>query len=248
VQDTNTATEPGNNPAPLVGDPNDRVDIAPAFGTTGNPPIELKQLDDAPTGSGVDSTESKTTEPGDWPMRRELALILTQIGFERDRQIEMYSPGQDDSLTEFDWATRRQTYELRLARDVSEPAFDTTKDSLIKLAAICVAQLEALERSRKRIAVGIEGSETATFRDVVQQRADRDGFRVTREFVRSDLPSISIFVRTRDLPVTRSELAQMREESWRKVVRDAAAPSLDKLTEREVFERDHLSMPKREAD
>jgi hypothetical protein len=181
-------------------------------------------------------------------MRHELALVLTEIGFERDRQLEMYPTSLDDAHTEFDWATRRQTYEMRLAQDVSEPAYDTTKDSLTKLAAICVAQLEALGR-RRRPLMDIRGSGDAAsllrngFRDVVQQRVDRDGFRVTREFVRADLPSISVTIQVGHLPVSRSELANMSEESWRQVVRDAASPALDKLTERAIYEHDHLSEP-----
>jgi hypothetical protein len=213
------------------------------------------EYSDVATGSGEETEDpprASTTSGAAvmWPMRRELALILTWIGSERGRQSEKYSLEQDDALTEFDWASRRQTYEMSLARDVSEPTFDTTRDSLVKLAAICVAQLEALERSRSKIVdfhreAAYDGAPVtrSEYRDVVQQQTQRDGFRVTREFARRDLPSISVFIRTDHLPVSRTELATMSEEGCRRVVADAARPSLDKLTEREIYEQEHLSEP-----
>jgi hypothetical protein len=101
VQDTNTATEPGNNPTPLVGDPNDRSPATEATSDTAGSgelaDLNSRRFDDLDAG---DSTEDPpppaVARPLTWQMRSELALVLSEIGFERDRQIEMYPADTDD--------------------------------------------------------------------------------------------------------------------------------------------------------
>jgi hypothetical protein len=260
VQDSHAET--AGTPDPLVGDPNNplagppnRVSADP--NDRGNPnPFERgsewnQKLDiergtariaDASTGSVAKQiVESHRDLPEGVivPLHIPTARALTTIGFERQRQIDKYTDESDDTLTEFDWATRRQTYELRLAHDVSEPSINVTQDALVKLAALCVAQLEALDRRGVQIASASTAGSLA-YRDVVEHRVDRDGFRITREFARGDLPSISVFIRAEHLPVSKARLAAMGEEEWRQVVRDAAAPSLDTLTEHEIRVSEHL--------
>lgn len=73
-----------------------------------------------------------------------MASVLRDVAAERFKQLQKWSPEHDVEHTPSDWVNLRADYEGR-ALD-PEPDATTIRDSLVKVAALALAQVEAFDR------------------------------------------------------------------------------------------------------
>lgn len=88
----------------------------------------------------------------------ELSAVYSDIKAERVRQDEQWGgPDHDDMHTREDWTWYRQKYEV-MAWSCLDAHGETARMALIKIAALAVAQLEALDRKYSPPALQSGGS------------------------------------------------------------------------------------------
>jgi hypothetical protein len=91
--------------------------------------------------------------------------VQLEISEERVRQDRQWGgPAADDERDAAHWSRLRTKFEMRLiaaARGalISEDDIDVERDSLIKLAALCVAQVESRDRIERRVERLVEETE-----------------------------------------------------------------------------------------
>lgn len=84
----------------------------------------------------------------------DTASVLAEVAAERARQDDQWGgPAHDDAHGVADWAEFRAQYERRMVDAMQEgQPFDAhrwraeTREALVKIAALCVAQVESLDR------------------------------------------------------------------------------------------------------
>jgi hypothetical protein len=76
--------------------------------------------------------------------------IVADILAERDRQDKQWGgPVHDDQHTLEEWAGIRSRFEFRANPWGSNPDIARVRDALVKLAAVCLAQVESIDRRAK---------------------------------------------------------------------------------------------------
>lgn len=78
-----------------------------------------------------------------------MANVLEAVAAERRRQDKIWGgPDHDDRHTSHHWAAFRGKFENKQRRLDDEPALQRAE--LVKLAALCVAQIESIERKQSK--------------------------------------------------------------------------------------------------
>lgn len=93
--------------------------------------------------------------------------VFDEVKAERERQDAQWGGAEHDDEHGFqDWASFRQRFEERMNKVARKSPFDAdewfrvTRDSLIKVAALAIAQVESLDRNNSGVASPEGGSTT----------------------------------------------------------------------------------------